>query len=149
MMVLTVGILSVSRGFSVATLARGLAQDYTDSRYLAAERMWQAVAQAEARNLRLGTTHGKFPQPWHRFSWEQKIEETGLPYRVSANVLDVAELQPGTGAVPRAAIEEQPEEFFARLVVTVKWTRRNVEYTRSVATLVPPTDLDEEMDTTL
>jgi len=147
MMVLTVGILSVSRSFSVAMLARGLAQDYTDSRYLAAERMWQALAQAEAHTLKLGSTRGKFPEPWQRFSWEQKVEETRLPYQVSAKILDVAQPQRDSGAIPRAAIEEQPEEFFARLVVTIEWTRRNVEQTRSVATLVPPTNLDEEMDT--
>ncbi len=95
MMVLTVGILSISRSFSVAMLARGLAQDYTDSRYLAAERIWQAVAQVEADTLKPGTTRGTFPDPWQRFSWEQKVEETGLPYEVSVKIIEVAEPQGG------------------------------------------------------
>jgi len=148
MMVLTVGILSVSRSFSVAMLARGLSQDYTDSRYLAAEQIWQAVAQAEAGALTLGGAQGRFPDPWRKFSWEWKVEETSLPYEVSVKIREVVGPQRSRRgrsrrAVPQVEIEEQPEKFFNRVVVTVKWTRRNVEYERWVATLVPPIDPDE------
>lgn len=151
MMVLTVGILSVSRSFSVATIARGLSQDYTDSRYLAAERMWKTIAMSEAGTLTLGSAQGKFPVPWQKFSWELKVEETTIPYEVSVKITRVDEPQRGSrgrNRNPAPRVEEQPEKFFARAVITLKWKRRNVEYQRWVATLVPPIDLDEEMNGT-
>jgi len=114
MMVLTVGIVSVSRSFSVATIARGLAQDYTDSRYLAAEQMWKTVAEADAGTLKFGSKRGTFPAPWQKFSWELNVEETTIPY------------------------DNQRTKYFARAVLTIKWTRRNAEYERWVATLVAP-----------
>jgi hypothetical protein len=132
MVVLTVGIVSVSRSFSVALIARGLAQDYTDSRYLAAGQMWKTVADAEAGKLKLGSKRDKFPAPWQKFSWELTVEETTIPYKVLTGV----------------AGNEQAATFFARAVLTIKWTRRNVEYERWVATIVPPVDLLNEKNQT-
>ena len=132
MMVLTVGIVSVSRSFSVALLARGLAQDYTDSRYLAAEQIWKAVADSEVGRLTLGSSRGNFPAPWEKFSWELNVEETTIPYKVLV----------GVGG------SEQAEKFFFRAVLTVKWTRRNVEYERWVATLTPPVNALSEKSPT-
>jgi len=176
MMVLTVGIVSVSKSFSVAVLARGLAQDYTDSRCLAARLIWESVAQA--KSLQVGTTRGRFGDEWRRFSWEREVSRTSLPYFDPARLYmmvnlrglgqrggpnqpggpyyqRVRPLQPPGSTRPASAFEMRgsddewgqygtdgqglkPADVFSRVVVTIRWKRRGLEYERSVATLVQP-----------
>ncbi len=159
MMMLTIGILAMLRSFSVATLARGLAQDYTDARYLAGERIWFAVAQSRAGMLETGSSGGGFAdEQFSRFSWKQVVETTELPYyepsaltaqAEAAMLRAMEESRGGRGRRGRRDTrrrdqpemptpEDMPEKFFARVVVTITWTRRGEEHLFSVATLVPP-----------
>jgi len=138
MMVLTIGVLSVSRSFSVAMLARGLAQDYTDSRYLAGLRLWRAVALAAEGKLSLGHSQGRFGGEWPRFSWSQQVEQTSLPYYRPSIANENSENRPDQE-------ERGQQAFFSRVVITVKWERRGEEFEKSVATLVRPiADMQEE-----
>jgi hypothetical protein len=128
MMVLAVGIVAVSRSFSVALLARGLAQDYTDARFLASQKLSTAVASANL--LAAGTTQGGFGEEWDRFSWSQTAKQTSFQYNKVVT----------PGMIP--SVEEMEARLapalFGQVVVTVSWNRRGETFERSVAALVPP-----------
>ncbi len=128
MMVLSVGILAASKSFSIALLARGLAQDYTDARFLASQKLSTTVAKADL--LHPGSTQGRFPGEWKRFTWKQEVSQSEFKYN---RIITMNSLNP----LETMQLMAQPT-FFGKVVVTVSWTRRGTEYKRTVATLVTP-----------
>lgn len=127
MVVLSIGIVAVSRSFSVALHARGLAQDYTDARFLASNTLATLIADTRIGNS--GGGEGGFGPDWPRFSWQAKVSQSQFEYN---------RIVP-TGGMKSVedSLKIQPL-FFGKVDVTIKWTRRGQEHSRTVSALVPP-----------
>lgn len=127
MMVLSVGIVAVSRSFSVALRARGLAQDYTDARFLASDKLAEAIA--VARSGGNGSGQGEFGRDWPGFSWQATVSQSSFAYNM---------IIPATGSGTGENVLRIEASSFGQIVVTVKWTRRGEELSSTVAALIPP-----------
>jgi len=142
LVVFSVGILSVMRSFSVATRARGVAQDYTVAAFLCQKLMSESQSMAD---LPEGAETGGFGDAYPKFNWTRtvtliKIEPPPPPKQdqkprrgrvFQGHVLqDAAERR-------RAMSGPQKTLTLRGIVVTVSWSRRGAQYSVSAETRLP------------
>lgn len=128
MAMLSVGSLAIQGALRQAVMTRGIAQDYTEARFL----LERILAMVEIQPmLTQDSGEGVFEPPYERFSWKYEISKIDLP-------------EP---PIPANIPEEELEKFklqvryVTKIVATVSWSRRDREFEETVETLWVPEKL--------
>lgn len=128
MALLSVGIVTINRALHQAVLMRALAKDYTNAAFLMDEVMSYYELQPE---LSEGDASGRFGAEHPRFSWQANIAL--IPWNMPAP----------PSSLPENVINllNQQQRAYARVQVTITWTRSGRTYQRSTATVIPSSKL--------
>ena len=123
MAVLSLGMIAVNRALFQAVYMRTLAQDFTQARFLAEEKM----AEMEIIPLLLeGESAGNFGEAHPGFAWRSRVE-----------LIDIAPLAEAGPPLPALNIQiEQEPPKLAKLSVALTWTRRGQKFERVFETLL-------------
>lgn len=132
MAVLSVGIVGVHEAMQQAVITRAQARDFTTARFMLEE----LVSELQVRpQLGEGTVSGDYGENFPRFRWEYKVKRIDVP---EAQVQMPAEPQPtAVGDLP-PPVPKIPVRFMGHIQVTISWTLRGVNYSRSTETLCQP-----------
>jgi type II secretory pathway pseudopilin PulG len=139
MVVFSIGIVSVMRTFSVGAHARGIAQDYTVAAFLCQKVMNESRAEPSPQQ---GVEEGDFGKEFPRFRWTRTVElikvQPGVPPGEQEKLALDQSWETPSQRDPQKT--RQKPITFLRILVTVLWQRKGVEYTVELETLVPVLD---------
>lgn len=125
-LVLSIGIIAVQRSIRNAITLRGLANDYTQARFLTQELIGEALLQPR---LEEKSERGNFEDEFSRFRWERKISRIDIP-------VPPPRFNPLRDLVgPPRILEILPVHYMGKVSATIFWTRQNIEHQHTMETL--------------
>ena len=132
MVVLSVAVIALNRGFAEAVLTRAIARDYTQARFF----LEQIVGELEIKPIHEDGAAGKGDfgkeHPRFSYSWTVKRENVSPP-------TIPATLPPQMQAVAQNFLP--PIEYLGKISVRVEWTRAGNSYSADVETTIAPNAL--------
>ncbi len=129
MVVLSVAVVALNRGFAEAVLTRSIARDYTQARFF----LEQVVGELEMKPVHVDGTSGKggFGKDHPRFSYSWSVKRVDvarpeLPVALPPQLLSVVEAF------------EPPIEYLGQIAVRVNWTRSGQSFSSELETTIAP-----------
>jgi argininosuccinate synthase len=129
MVVLSIAVMAINRGFAEAVLTRAIARDYTQARFF----LEQVAGEVEMTPVLMdgATGEGNFGKDNSRFSYTWAVSKKDVaPPKIPSY------LPP---QMQRMAAEfEPPIEYLGELSVRVSWTRAGGSYSAELNTIIAP-----------
>lgn len=130
MVVLSIAVLALNRGFAEAVLTRAIARDYTQARFF----LEQVAGELEMKPVHEdgATGSGGFGKEHSRFSYTWSVTKQDVPAPTLPAMTLPVQLQNAINNF------EPPIEYLGKISVRVRWTRAGSEYSADLETAIAP-----------
>lgn len=129
MVVLSIAVVALNRGFGEAVLTRAIARDYTQARFF----LEQIAGEVEITPVHEegATGKGNFGKEHSRFSYTWSVSRKDVP---------PPQLPPSLPpqVLNRIANFEYPIQYLGEISVQVNWTRNGRDYSAELETTIAP-----------